>query len=66
MGMMKAWYMDIEDLVYTAMMLGARTEDEVFGYAYMRDDRVDRDTVKDIMCRIYMDSLDNSNAVVYN
>lgn len=57
---------NMEDLVFQAMFLGARTEDEVYPYVYMRDDRADRLTVKNIMAEFYTDSLDTSSAASYN
>jgi hypothetical protein len=54
-----------EDLVIEAIILGARTEDEVYPYVYMRDDRADRQTIKNIIAQVYM-GLDTPADILYN
>lgn len=66
MAMMKDYLMTLEELVWEAIEIGFQTDEEIYSYVYMSDRRADAETVKEITRKIYLDGLDNSDAVLYN
>ncbi len=65
MGAMKDWLMSVEELVVEAVDLGAKTENDVFSYVAMYDDRVSMDTVKEILQIFFGEPLDNTVEIGY-
>jgi hypothetical protein len=65
MGAMKDWLMSVEELVVEAVDLGAKTENDVFSYVAMYDDRVSMETVKEILQVFFGEPLDNSLEIGY-
>jgi len=65
MGAMKDWLMSVEELVVEAVDLGAKTENDVFSYVAMYDDRVSMDTVKEILQVFFGEPLDNTVEIGY-
>lgn len=65
MAMMKDFLMTVEELIYDALELGFRTDEEIYSYVYMYENRVDFVTVKDFLKNI-VDSLDESDLALYN
>jgi len=66
MGLMKDFFLKIENLVWDAVEAGAQSDIEIYAYVRMFDDRVSEETVKNITSQLYYDELDNSNAILYN
>jgi hypothetical protein len=65
MAMMKDFLMTVEERIYDALELGFRTDEEIYSYVYMYEDRVQFVTVKEFLKNI-VDSLDESDYALYN
>jgi hypothetical protein len=65
MSAMKDWLASVEELVVEAVERGAKTEDQVFSYVYMYDDRVTQETVKEILRIFFWEPIDNSLEIGY-
>lgn len=65
MAMMKDFLMTVEELIYDALELGFRTDEEIYSYVYMYEDRVQFVTVKEFLKNI-VDSLDEGDRALYN
>lgn len=66
MGMMKEYLMDIEELVWEAIELGFQTDEEIYAYVSMTDDRVSLDTIETITREMFIFGLDEREAIVYH
>lgn len=66
MGMMKDYLMNIEELVWEAIDLGFQTDEEIYAYVSMTDDRVDLDTIQTITREMFVYDLDEREAIVYH
>lgn len=66
MGMMKDFLMDIEGLIWEAIELGFQTDDEIYAYVSMTDDRVSLDTIETITREMFVFGVDNNEAIVYH
>lgn len=66
MGMMKDYLMNIEELVWEAIDLGFQTDEEIYAYVSMTDDRVDLDTIQTITREMFVYDLDERAAIVYH
>lgn len=58
--------MDIEGLIWEAIELGFQTDDEIYAYVSMTDDRVSLDTIETITREMFVFGVDNNEAIVYH
>lgn len=66
MGMMKEFLMDIEELAWEAIELGFQTDEEIYAYVSMTDDRVSFETIQAITREMFILGLDEREAIVYH
>lgn len=52
MGMYKNWLLDIEGLIWEAIEAGFTDDDGIYAFVFMRDARVSRDTVAEMLKKI--------------
>lgn len=55
MSATKDYLMTVENLIWEAIELGFKTEDEIYAYVFMYEDRINLDTVKILLEEIMVD-----------